>query len=109
MVPLDFLIILFAIIREIQDWCHPADTDSLLNILGVVVPLCMELAMVVMLFRVACALKYFIATTALEIFTFASSEKNDGVPRLGIGASAGLSMSQRSVETLTLIPIFKGI
>ena len=44
--------------------------------------------------------------TALAIFTSKYSNNDGGGPRVGRGASAGLWMSQRSVDTLTLIPIF---
>ena len=84
-VPLDILIISFAIICDIQAWYHLADTDSLLNILEVVVPFCMELAMAMTLLWVTCALSNCIATTALAIFTSTSSENNEGVPRIDRG------------------------
>ena len=105
-VPLEILRIPFAIIREIQTWYHPAMTDSFLNIFEVGFPFWMELAMAMTLYQVTHALSNRIATTALAIFTYASSEKNGGGPHVGRVTPAGLWLYWWNVKTLTLIPIF---
>ena len=83
-------------------------TDSFLNIFEVGFPFWMELAMAMTLYQVTHALSNRIATTALAIFTYASSEKNGGGPHVGRVTPAGLWLYWWNVKTLTLIPIFAG-
>ena len=87
--PLELLISPFAIISERQAWYHPDKTDPFLNLLAVGVPLCTELATLVMSWRVTHALSNRIEMTALAILIYASSENNSGGTGTGRGASAG--------------------
>ena len=93
-------------ICESHYWYHPDETDSFLNVFSVGVPFCMELSSSMMPWRMKPFLSNFIATTTFAILTSAYSEKNSRGPHMIRGASAGLWLSLRSVETLTLIPVF---